>query len=83
MSTKDKLIERFKTLPNDFTFDELIHVFNHCGFTVNNKGMTSGSRVRLERGKDYYNFHKPHPGNIVKRGVLKDALNYLKCLELL
>ncbi len=27
MSTKDKLIERFKTLPKDFTFSELLALF--------------------------------------------------------
>lgn len=28
MSTKEKLKERFKTLPSDFTFDELVRLFN-------------------------------------------------------
>lgn len=70
MSTKKKLKERFKTLPSDFTFDELVRLFNILGFTVNNKGVTSGSRVRLEKGTDYYNLHKPHPGNVIKKTAL-------------
>lgn len=82
MSTKDKLIERFKTLPKDFTFNELVAVFNSCGFKVNNKGATSGSRVRLEKGNDYYNLHRPHPSNVIKRGALKNALAYLQGLKL-
>jgi len=83
MSTKEKLIERFKRCPNDFTFEELARVFSSFGFTLNNKGATSGSRVRFEKGDDYYNLHKPHPGSIVKQGVLKDALDYLKLLKLI
>ena len=83
MSTKDKLIERFKKLPKDFTFDELIAVFNTFGFTVNNKGATSGTRVRLERGNDYYNFHRPHPSQIIKPASLKAAYVYLRDLNLL
>ena len=70
MSTKKKLKERFKTLPSDFTFDELVRLFNILGFTVNNKGVTSGSRVRLEKGTDYYNLHKPHPGHVIKKTAL-------------
>jgi len=53
MSTKEKLIERFKRCPNDFTFEELARVFSSFGFTLNNKGATSGSRVRFEKGDDY------------------------------
>ncbi|MBR4740519.1 MAG: type II toxin-antitoxin system HicA family toxin [Bacteroidales bacterium] len=83
MSTKEKLIERFKSLPSDFTFDELIRLFNTFGFTVNNKGATSGSRVRLEKGTDFFNLHKPHPGNVVKQSALKSVYRYLKSLELL
>lgn len=70
-------------MPSDFTFDELVRLFNILGFTVNNKGGTSGSRVRLEKGTDYYNFHKPHPGNVIKKKVLRDIYQYLKDLKLI
>lgn len=83
MSTKEKLIERFKKLPKDFKFDELLAVFKYFGFTVNNKGATSGSRVRLEKGNDYYNLHRPHPTPIVKPGALKAAFAYLRRLKLI
>ena len=84
MSTKEKLIERFKTIPSDFTFDELIRLFNALGFTVNNKGATSGSRVRLEKGTGhYYNLHRPHPGNVVKKSALKSVYSYLNSLGLI
>lgn len=83
MSKKEKLLERFKSLPNDFTFDELVSVFKLFGYIVDNKGTTSGSRVRLQNGTDYYNFHRPHPGNIVKQNTLKAAYQYLKQPKLL
>ena len=83
MSTKEKLIERFKTIPSDFTFDELLRLFNAFGFTVNNKGATSGSRVRLEKGTDFFNLHRPHPGNVVKQSALRSVYHYLKSLELI
>lgn len=83
MSTKDKLIERFKSLPRDFTFDELVRVFSLLGFSINNKGNTSGSRVCFDKGEQSYMTHRPHPGNIVKRGSLKCAVMYLKRLKLI
>ncbi|MDR0931625.1 MAG: type II toxin-antitoxin system HicA family toxin [Victivallales bacterium] len=78
MSTKDKLIARFKTLPKDFTFEEVVRVFGIFGFTIGNKGKTSGSRVVFTKEDVTYVMHKPHPSNIVKESALKSALNYLK-----
>ena len=45
MTKKDKLLERFLALPNDFTFDELKSLLESMGFEIENKGKTSGSRV--------------------------------------
>ena len=81
MTTIKKLKERFKTLPSDFTFDELVRVFASAGFILDNKGATSGSRVRFRRGNNVYCLHRPHPGIIVKRGVLKDVYAYLNNLN--
>ena len=77
MSTKEKLIERFKKQPKDFTWDELVRLFGLLGFTVNNKGKTSGSRVIFVNGNDYYLAHKPHPRSIIKESAVKQILNYL------
>lgn len=38
MGTKEKLIERFKAQPSDFTFDELEKLLNCFGYTKSNKG---------------------------------------------
>jgi len=78
MSSRDKLIERFKRLPKDFTFDEFVKLMSYVGFSPDNKGKTSGSRIRFTDGERFYNMHKPHPGSILKESALKSAYNYLK-----
>lgn len=45
MGKKEKLIERFKSQPKDFSFEELTRLFRIFGFEVSQKGKTSGSRV--------------------------------------
>lgn len=79
MGTKEKLIERFKRLPNDFTFDELERLLTNFGYTRFNKGKTSGSRIIY---KDSYGhpimIHKPHPGNIIKGYAMKQIYDELK-----
>jgi len=47
MGTKEKLIERFRRQPKDFTFDELCRLFRVLGFEISQKGKTSGSRVEF------------------------------------
>ena len=79
MTKKGKLIERMCRLPKDFTFAELEIVLLQLGFEKDDKGKTSGSRVRFYN-KDkqmQYLAHKPHPSNIVKEKALKDIVNYL------
>ncbi|MDR2562488.1 MAG: type II toxin-antitoxin system HicA family toxin [Prevotellaceae bacterium] len=78
MSTKDKLIARFKKHPKDFTFDELVKLLRHLGYSINNKGKTSGSRVEFESSDDSFVIHKPHPDNTMKEYQMKLILKYLK-----
>ncbi len=79
MSSKDKLISRFLTLPSDFTFDELERLLGALGYAKSNKGKTSGSRV-IFKDKDGHPImlHKPHPGNIVKHYALRQVLEELQ-----
>jgi len=77
MSTKEKLIERFRKQPKDFTWNELVRLFGLLGFLVDNKGKTSGSRAVFMKGKDEIEIHKPHPSKIVKGYVIKKVLNFL------
>ncbi len=83
MGTKEKLIERFKRQPSDFTWDELVRLFTTFGYTIDNKGKTSGSRVIFEKGDDSYVAHKPHPRNIVKIYVMKQVLKFLTARKLI
>ena len=79
MSTKEKLIKRFKGLPKDFTFDEMIRLFGLFGFEVDTKGGTSGSRLALVNKEKClsYNMHRPHPGDNIKSYVMKQVLEYM------
>ena len=79
MSSKDKLIARFLTLPTDFTFDELERLLTIFGYSKSNKGKTSGSRV-IFKDKDGHPImlHKPHPGNIVKQYAVRQVYEELQ-----
>lgn len=79
MSSKDKLIARFSSMPSDFTWDELQRLLELLGFKPDNKGRTSGSRIIFKsEGKKAIMLHKPHPGNIIKRYAIKQIFEYLK-----
>ncbi len=80
MNRKAKLLQRFRTLPRDFTFDEMEALFKSCGFSLNNKGATSGSRVEFVNEKDgnTYIMHKPHPSNIIKGYSMRQVYNFLE-----
>lgn len=77
MGTKEKLVERFKGQPKDFSWDELVRLFSIFGYEINNKGKTSGSRVIFKKGDSSYTAHKPHPGSIVKGYVIKQVTEFL------
>ena len=78
MGTKEKLIERFKRKPNDFTFDEMETLLSFFGYVKSNKGKTSGSRIIYQNeNKRPIMLHKPHPGNIIKKYAMKQVLDNL------
>ncbi len=77
MGTKEKLIERFKSQPKDFNWDELVRLFAILGYKMDNKGKTSGSRVIFIKEESSYVAPKPHPGSIVKGYVMKQVFEFL------
>ena len=78
MSKIEKLIERFLSQPKDFTWDELVKVLSHFGYTEMKKGKTGGSRRKFtDANKNMINLHKPHPGNILKGYAIKQIIDYL------
>ena len=79
MGTKDKLILRFKAFPKDFTWEEVRRMLLFMGYSLRNKGKTSGSRVIfICDGRKPIMLHKPHPGNIMKEYALRQLYNNLK-----
>jgi len=85
MSRKEKLIKRILSLPKDFTYAELVTLLLQLGFEKDEKGKTSGSRVRfinIECGLQYL-AHKPHPSSIVKEKALKDIVTFLQINNLI
>lgn len=80
MSRLEKQIERLKSKPKDFTYDEAKIILNNLGFVENNKGKTSGSRVKFETNdlSKTIILHKPHPNNILKPYQIKYILNQLE-----
>lgn len=77
MGTKEKLIERFKAQPSNFTWNELVRLFSVFGYEIGNKGRTSGSRVIFKKGESSYIAHKPHPDSLIKPYVMKQVLEFL------
>lgn len=80
MSELDKLKDRLKSLPKDFSYNETKTLLKKLGFKESNKGKTSGSRVKFYRAEDnvVIRCHKPHPSNVMDPNFVKDLLEELK-----
>lgn len=61
MGKLEKMIERLKSNPKDFTFEEMQTLLLALGFELSNKGKTSGSRVKFFKDDVFIILHKPHP----------------------
>lgn len=79
MSKIDKLIFKFKMVPKDLTWEELIKILAYFGFNeLKNKGKTGGSRIKFtDLEKRIINLHKPHPSNVVKQYTIRQILEKL------
>jgi hypothetical protein len=79
MSKTEKLLEKFKSIPNDLTWDDLIKILNYFGyFELSKKGKTGGSRRKfVNELKDVINLHRPHPTKIIKKYIIKQLLEKL------
>ena len=69
-----KIIEKkFKNLKKDITFLDAVLLLEHYGYKQDNKGKTSGSRIRFTcEGHCDILLHKPHPQKELKEYVIKD-----------
>lgn len=79
MGRKEKLIQRLKSKPKDFTFDDAESLLNCLDYICSNKGKTSGSRVIFsnENHGDIL-LHKPHPQKELKAYQIKQLLEILE-----
>jgi len=77
MSRHEKLKDRFKELPLNFTWDELCRLMKGCGF---DQISGAGSRYKFCHQKSHLVviLHKPHPGNLIKKYAMKQVLERLK-----
>ena len=76
MGKREKLIAKLMAVPADFAWQELSALLKMLGYQ---EVQGSGSRVKFYNGNadQMINLHKPHPGNIVKRYVLRQLLEKL------
>lgn len=81
MAAIDKLIERFKSDPKDFSWDELKRLLSHFGYEEQ-KGKGSRRKFKGE-GLPTLSLHEPHPKKIVKHYALKDVRETLESEGLL
>ena len=78
MSKKEKLIDRFLSMPSDFHYDEMVKLLGYFGFYEVKKGKTSGSRVKFENAEGVpIILHKPHPSGIMKKYQMKQIKEIL------
>lgn len=80
MSKIDKAKERLSLRPKDYTYSEAKYLLSQLGFEEFNKGKTSGSRVKFYRASDQriILLHKPHPGDVMSIGAIKDLATRLE-----
>lgn len=77
MSTREKLLKRFLSAPNDFTCSELRALLLGFGFQVIEG---KGSRVKFFHPtlQQSIHCHKPHPDKLVRLYALKEIQCFLR-----
>lgn len=65
MGQKEKLEERFKSIPKDWTFEEMVTLMGYYDLILSKAGKTGGSRVKfINKDKGIaITMHKPHDSN--------------------
>ena len=78
MSIRDKLLDRLKFKPRDFTFDEAKSLLESFGYVMSSSGKTSGSSVCFVRNQKVFRMHRPHPRKELLTYQIKELLDELK-----
>lgn len=77
MSQKEKLLERLKGRPKDFTWSELERILNGLGYEQERNTGSSRKFFNPSTGA-LICIHQPHPRDILKSYQVRDILNHLK-----
>ncbi len=85
MGQKEKLIEKLKSNPRDFTFEEAEKLLGYLSYHRSDKGRTSGSRVMFasDAHKAKILLHKPHPRKEPLEYQVKQLIEVLEQEDLL
>ena len=78
MGQKEKLIQRLKSRPKVFTFEEAESLLRYFSYERSDKGRTSGSRVMFVSAEHPpILMHKPHPRKELLSYQVKQLLELL------
>lgn len=80
MSKSAKLLDKLLRIPKTYNWSDLETLLQSLGYRVI---QGSGSRVKFyhEEKEDLICLHKPHPGNEMKPGAIKDVAQKLSELN--
>lgn len=79
MSKHEKLLQRLRSKPTDFSWTELKGLLAGFGYELAAGGRIGGSRVRfLHPERPPIIMHKPHPTPVLKRYQVEQILEFLK-----
>ena len=80
MGQKEKLIEKLKSKPKTFTFEDAESLLGYFNYHRSNKGKTSGSRVMFSSDdhKAKILLHKPHPRKELLEYQVKQLIEQLE-----
>jgi len=77
MSQHEKLLDRLKRKPKDFTWSELETLLAGLGYGQE-PGRGSRRKFVHERTSVVISLHEPHPGNELKAYQVREVLAHLK-----
>lgn len=79
VSKYDRIKRKVNQGSGNLTFDEIVALLEHLGYEKDNKGRTSGSRIRFYReGAQTIIMHKPHPRKTLLDYQVKQIRTTLK-----
>jgi hypothetical protein len=82
MGQVETLIEKLCSIPTPagFRYEDVKRILRHFGYVESNKGMTSGSRVKLYHPdtKAAILLHKPHGASPMPKGAVESVVKFLK-----